>query len=238
MSIAIIPARGGSKRIPRKNIRLFAGKPMIAHAIVAAKASGLFEHIVVSTDDDEIAATARGWGAETPFVRPADLANDHTATVPVIAHGIQACMALGWTFEHVCCIYPGVPFIQIEDLKGALALLMELGADYCFPVTEFPSAIQRALKRQADGLMQPFYPQFEMTRTQDLEPAYHDAGQFYWGKAGAWLENTKIHSGGIGYVIPNWRVVDIDTPEDWLRAEAMYKAIQNEMQRAPQPHIR
>lgn len=238
MSIAIIPARGGSKRIPRKNIRLFAGKPMIAHAIVAAKASGLFEHIVVSTDDDEIAATARGWGAETPFVRPTDLANDHTATVPVIAHGIQACMALGWTFEHVCCIYPGVPFIQIEDLKGALALLMELGADYCFPVTEFPSAIQRALKRQADGLMQPFYPQFEMTRTQDLEPAYHDAGQFYWGKAGAWLENTKIHSGGIGYVIPNWRVVDIDTPEDWLRAEAMYKAIQNEMQRAPQPHIR
>ncbi len=238
MNIAIIPARGGSKRIPRKNIRLFAGKPMIAHAIVAAKASGLFEHIVVSTDDDEIAAIARGWGAETPFVRPADLANDHTATVPVIAHGIQACMALGWTFEHVCCIYPGVPFIQIEDLKGALALLLERGADYCLPVTEFPSAIQRALKRQADGTMQPFYPQFEMTRTQDLEPAYHDAGQFYWGKAGAWLENTKIHSGGIGYVIPNWRVVDIDTPEDWLRAEAMYKAIQNEMQRAPQPHIR
>jgi len=226
MSIAIIPARGGSKRIPRKNIKLFAGKPMIAHAISAASASGLFEHIVVSTDDEEIAAIARESGAETPFVRPSDLANDHTTTVPVIAHGIQACRAMGWEFEHVCCIYPGVPFIRIEDLKGALALLLEGGADYCFPVTEFPSAIQRALKRQPDGKMQPFYPQFETTRTQDLEPAYHDAGQFYWGKSWAWLQNPRIHSGGIGYVIPNWRVVDIDTPEDWLRAEAMYKAFQ------------
>ncbi len=226
MNIAIIPARGGSKRIPRKNIKPFAGKPMLAHAISAASSSGLFRHIVVSTDDEEIAAIAQEWGAETPFVRPAELANDHTATVPVIAHAIEACHALGWEFEHVCCIYPGVPFIQIEDLKGSLSLLMQGGSDYCFPVTEFPSAIQRALKRLADGKMQPFYPQFETTRTQDLEPAYHDAGQFYWGKPETWLRNPRIHSGGIGYVIPNWRVVDIDTPEDWLRAEVMYKAFQ------------
>jgi len=226
MKIAVIPARGGSKRIPRKNIKLFDGKPMIAHAISAARASGLFGHIVVSTDDEEIAAIAQEWGAETPFVRPADLANDYTATVPVIAHGIQACRTLGWTFEHVCCIYPGVPLIQVEDLQGALALLLEGEANYCFPVTEFPSAIQRALKRLADGKMQPFYPQYENTRTQDLEPAYHDAGQFYWGKTEAWLQNPRIHTGGIGYIIPNWRVVDIDTPEDWLRAEAMYKAFQ------------
>lgn len=225
MNIAIIPARGGSKRIPRKNIKLFDRKPMIAYAISAARASGLFEHMVVSTDDKEVARVAREWGAETPFVRPADLADDHAATVPVIAHGIQACRALGWLFERVCCIYPGVPFIQIDDLKRTLALLLEGTVDYCFPVTQFPFAIQRALRRLADGTIQPFYPQFEMTRTQDLEPAYHDAAQFYWGKAEAWLKNTSIYSSGIGYVIPNWRVVDIDTPEDWLRAEKLFKSI-------------
>ena len=224
MNIAIIPARGGSKRIPRKNIKLFDGKPMIAYAITAAIASGLFEHIVVSTNDAEIATIAREWGAETPFVRPDSLANDYAATVPVIVHGIQASRTLGWSFENVCCIYPGVPFIQTEDLKGALALLLESGADYCFPVTEFPSAIQRALRRIDGGKMQPFYPEYETMRTQDLERAYHDAGQFYWGKEKAWLQNPKIHSAGIGYVIPNSRVVDIDTPEDWLRAEVMYKA--------------
>ena len=224
MNIAIIPARGGSKRIPRKNIKLFDGKPMIAYAITAAIASGLFEHIVVSTNDAEIAKIAREWGAETPFVRPDSLANDYAATVPVIVHGIQASRTLGWSFENVWCIYPGVPFIQTEDLKGALALLLESGADYCFPVTEFPSAIQRALRRIDGGKMQPFYPEYETMRTQDLERAYHDAGQFYWGKEKAWLQNPKIHSAGIGYVIPNWRVVDIDTPEDWLRAEVMYKA--------------
>ena len=225
MNIAIIPARGGSKRIPRKNIKLFDGKPMIAHTVTAVRASGLFEHIVISTDDEEIATIARELGVETPFVRPADLANDYTATVPVIAHGIQACRALGWEFEYVCCVYPGVPFIQIDDLNGSLVLLMEGGADYCFPVTKFPSAIQRALRRLDDGKMQPFYPDFETTRTQDLEPAYHDAGQFYWGKAEAWLRNSRIYSDGIGYVIPNWRVVDIDTPEDWLRAEMLFKSI-------------
>lgn len=226
MNIAIIPARGGSKRIPRKNIKLFDGKPMIAHAIAAATASGIFEHVVVSTDDEEIAAIAREWGAETPFVRPLDLANDHAATVPVIGHGVQSCFSLGWNFEYVCCIYPGVPFIRIADLERALGLLMEGGADYCFSVTEFPAAVQRALRRFGDGKMQPFYPQFETARTQDLEPVYHDAGQFYWGKATAWLQNIKIHSGGIGYVIPNWRVVDIDTAEDWLRAEILFKMLE------------
>lgn len=225
MNIAIIPARGGSKRIPRKNIKLFGGKPMIAHAIAAARESALFGHIVVSTDDEEIASIAREWGAETPFARPAALADDYTATVPVIAHGIQACRLLGWSIEHVCCIYPGVPFIRIDDLRAALALLMAREAGYCFPVTRFPVAIQRALKRLDDGKMQPFYPQFETARTQDLEPAYHDAGQFYWGKAEAWLQNTRIHSSGVGHVIPNWLVVDIDTPEDWHRAELLFKSM-------------
>ena len=226
MNIAIIPARGGSKRIPRKNINIFAGKPMIAHAIAIAKSSGLFDHIVVSTDDAEIATIAREWGAETPFVRPDELANDYTATVPVIAHGVQVCRELGWAPDDICCIYPGVPFLQVGDLKGALTLLLKSDCDYSFPITEFPSAIQRALRRLDSDQMQPFYPQYELTRTQDLEPAFHDAGQFYWGKADAWLLNNKVHSSGVGYIIPNWRVVDIDTPEDWERAELIYKSLQ------------
>jgi pseudaminic acid cytidylyltransferase len=219
MNIAIIPARGGSKRIPRKNIKEFCGKPMIAYAIMAAKESGLFDHIVVSTDDEEIAQIAKEWGAETPFVRPDELANDYTATVPVIAHAIEACQKIGWVFDDVCCIYPNVPFIQTSDLRGALECMRNGDADYCFPVTEYPSAVQRALKRLSDGKIQPFYPEFEKIRTQDLEPAYYDAGQFYWGKSQAWLTNPKVHSDGLGYTIPNWRVVDIDTPEDWERAE-------------------
>jgi CMP-N-acetylneuraminic acid synthetase len=176
---------------------------------------------LVSTDDEEIATVAKTFGAETPFVRPEELANDYTATVPVVAHAIQACEELGWHFSNVCCIYPGVPLIDVDDLQGSLKRLETGGVDYCFPVTEFPSAIQRALKQGNDGVMQAFYPEFELTRTQDLEPAFYDAGQFYWGKKEAWLNNPKIHSSGAGYVIPSWRVVDIDTPADWDRAERL-----------------
>ncbi len=226
MKIAVIPARGGSKRIPRKNIRKFADQPMIAHAINAARQSGLFEHVVVSTDDEEVSRIAREWGAETPFVRPEELADDYTPTVPVVAHAITACRVLGWDVDYACCIYPGVPFIHADDLKRALELLQSSQADYSFPITEFPSAIQRALRRLPDGKMQPFYPEFELTRTQDLEPAYHDAGQFYWGKAEAWLTNEKIHRSGVGLPIPSWRVVDIDTPDDWTRAEIFYKLLE------------
>ena len=221
MNIAIIPARGGSKRIPRKNIKAFCGQPMIAYAIKAAQNSDLFEHVLVSTDDAEIQNIANSLGAETPFVRPAELANDFTATVPVVAHAIQACETLGWQFSNVCCIYPGVPFIEVEDLKASLAQLSESGVDYCFPVTEFPAAIQRALKHNSNGLMAPFYPEYELTRTQDLETAFYDAGQFYWGTKQAWLTNNRIHRSGIGFEIPNWRVVDIDTPADWERAERL-----------------
>jgi pseudaminic acid cytidylyltransferase len=197
---------------------------MIAHAIGAAMQSGLFEHVIVSTDDEEIAHIVREWGAEIPFMRPAELADDHTPTVPVIAHAINACQALGWNIEYVCCIYPCVPFIQAADLKCALELLRASHAAYSFPVTEFPSAIQRALRRLSDGRMQSFYPEFELTRTQDLELAYHDVGQFYWGKPDAWLTNNKIHRSGVGLPIPNWRVVDVDTPDDWARAEILYAA--------------
>jgi pseudaminic acid cytidylyltransferase len=226
--IAVIPARGGSKRIPRKNIRPFAGRPMIAYAIDAAQRSGLFAHVLVSTDDAEIAGIARDLGAELPFARPPELADDHTPTVPVIAHAIRECIALGWPVAQACCIYPGVPLIRAADVASALQLLDEHGgAGYTFPVTPFPSAIQRALRRGPDGRVAPFHPEYVDTRTQDLEPAYHDAGQFYWGSAEAWLAGLSIHAHGRAIVLPEWRVVDIDTPADWERAEALFHALRS-----------
>jgi pseudaminic acid cytidylyltransferase len=225
MNIAIIPARGGSKRIPRKNIKEFRGRPMIAYAISAATESGLFDYVVVSTDDAEIAAIANQYGAVTPFERPADLADDYTSTVSVVAHAVEACSNLKWHFDRVCCIYPCVPLIQIDDLKGALSLIKDSTADYCFPVTEFPSAIQRALKFDKSRKLKPFSPEFELIRTQDLESAYFDAGQFYWGGKNSWRKVSNIHSNAIGYSIPNWRVVDIDNYEDWHRAERLYSLV-------------
>lgn len=218
--LAVIPARGGSKRIPRKNVRLFAGKPMIAYAIEAARTSGVFSRIVVTTDDDEIAQVARDHGAEVPFMRPPELANDHAGTVPVIAHALNA---LVWPDGHpVCCIYPGVPLLAPADLVQALALLEAGDCSHVFPVLAFESPVQRALRRDALGHVQPMQPAFTLTRTQDLEPAYHDAGQFYWGWPSAWRAGTSPHAGGRSIVLPAWRAVDIDTPDDWARAEALY----------------
>lgn len=225
MRIAVIPARGGSKRIPRKNIAPFAGKPMISYAIRAAQNSGLFDHIVVSTDDVEIADVSRNYGAEAPFVRPAVLADDFTATVPVVAHAVHACRELGWEFDQVCCIYPAVPFLRETDLVSTLEMLGEGNTEYVFPIATYPSPIQRALRKLADGKVEPFNPQFTSVRTQDLEIAFHDAGQFYWGLAQSWLDGRNIHEHGSGFVIPDWRVVDIDTLDDWLRAELMYASI-------------
>jgi len=227
MNIAIIPARGGSKRIPRKNIKEFAGKPMIAYAITAALESDQFEHVIVSTEDDEIAAISREWGAETPFMRPTELSDDYAPTVPVMAHAISRSLDIGWQFGFACCVYPCVPLIDVGDLQEAFTLLRESGVDYCFPVTEFPSAIQRALRREENGLMRSYYPEFDLARTQDLDRAFYDTGQFYWGTVAAWLTNHRIHQNGVGLTIPSWRVVDIDTPDDWTRAEWIFKALQN-----------
>ena len=221
MNLCVIPARGGSKRIPRKNIRVFAGKPMIAYAIEAARKSGLFSRIVVSTDDEEVAKISRKIGAEVPFLRPAELSDDHTPTVPVIAHAIDALEANGVNFSYVCCIYPCVPFIEEKDLKKALSLLEKGNFEYSFPVAEYSSPIQRALKLGLGNQVSPFYPEFELSRTQDLERAYHDAGQFYWGSKKAWLNNRLIHSSSVGLKIPRFRTVDIDTPDDWEKAEAL-----------------
>lgn len=227
MNIAVIPARGGSKRIPRKNIKKFFDLPMISYAISAAHESSLFERIIVSTDDEEIAELAVRLGAEVPFMRPANLADDYVPTVPVIAHAIEACQTFISELKNVCCIYPCVPFIQIEDLSGALHLLNERDVNYSFPITEFPSAVQRALRCLTNNRLQPFYSEFQKTRTQDLEAAYYDAGQFYWGKVESWLRHSDIHESSAGYLIPSWRVVDIDTVEDWRRAEVLFKTIFN-----------
>lgn len=225
--LAVIPARGGSKRIPRKNIKDFAGKPMIGYAIEAARATGLFEHVVVSTDDAEIAAIARALGAEVPFTRPTGLADDFTPTVPVVAHAVRACRELGWAVDEVCCIYPAVPLIRPADIADARALLARSPwARSAFPVAPFPSAIQRALRRGGDGLTRPFHPEHVNTRTQDLEPAYFDAGQFYWAGADAWLDGVSLHAQAVTVVLPEWRVVDIDTPQDWECAQALYRVLQ------------
>lgn len=225
MRIAVIPARGGSKRIPRKNIKPFHEKPMISYAIGAALASKVFDRVIVSTDDAEIAGVAQAFGAELPFVRPPELADDHTPTVPVIAHAIRTCEEFGWNIEDVCCIYPGVPFISTDDLRIAHSQLQTTNANYVFPVTSFPSPIQRALRRLPDGAVCPFQPEHVATRTQDLEPGYFDVGQFYWGRKQAWLDGLNIHLNGTTILIPEWRVVDIDTLADWERAELLYATL-------------
>lgn len=199
---------------------------MIAYAIEAAQKSGLFKRIIVSTDDKEVAKVSRVLGAEAPFQRPADLADDHTPTVPVIAHAIRELEMSGESYSYVCCIYPCVPFLDCEDLKNALSLLRLGSADYCFPVGEYPSPIQRALKKGRGGQLVPFFPEFELTRTQDLERAFYDAGQFYWGSKVAWLEQKNVHSSALGLLIPHLRAVDIDTLQDWERAEVLLRTTQ------------
>ncbi len=208
--IGIIPARANSKRIKRKNIRYFCGKPIINYSIERAIDSKLFEHIIVSTDNTEIASISISAGAEVPFIRPKHLAEDNTPTVPVVSHAINECDKLGWNSDYFCCIYPCAPFIQNSDLHNALNSLKESNSKYSFGITEYESPIQRALKIDDSGKLLPFFPEYQLTRTQDLEKSYYDAGQFIWGTREAWLGNLKVHSNGIGIVIPRWRSVDID----------------------------
>lgn len=226
-AIAVIPARGGSKRIPRKNIKDFFGKPMIAWSIEAARVSGLFDHVIVSTDDAEIAAVAKQWGAEVPFVRPAELANDYVGTTEVIAHATQWVLDQGWPVRAVCCIYATAPFIQVEDLRRGFGALESGEWAYAFAATDYSSSIFRSFKRLPSGGLEMLFPEYYLARSQDLPPALHDAGQFYWGRPSAWIEGKRVFDrGSVPIVIPRWRVQDIDTEEDWLRAELMFRAIE------------
>lgn len=223
MRLAVIPARGGSKRIPRKNIKLFCGKPMIAWSIEAALQSGCFDRIIVSTDDSEIAEVARQYGAETPFVRPSDLADDHMGTVPVVAHAIAWQIQQNPTPSEVCCIYATAPFLKAEDLRNGLELMQKSGVAFACAVTTYAFPIQRAIRITADNRLVMFHPEHANTRSQDLETAWHDAGQFYWGQVNAWLTGRTIfNSDTAPIVLPRHRVQDIDTPEDWRRAELLF----------------
>lgn len=227
MRLAIIPARGGSKRIPRKNIKAFCGKPMIAWSIEVALASGCFDQVIVSTDDEEIAVVAQEYGAVAPFLRPAELSDDHTGTLPVVRHAIEWYKARGTLLDQVCCLYATAPFVRGEDIQRGLGVLEQTGADYAFSVTSYAFPIQRAIRITEAERVEMFHPEHFNTRSQDLEEAYHDAGQFYWGLASAWSEGKVIFSQASAPVIlPRHRVQDIDTPEDWLRAEWMFKAMQ------------
>jgi pseudaminic acid cytidylyltransferase len=232
MKLAIIPARGGSKRIPRKNIKPFCGKPMIAWSIEAALQSGCFDRVIVSTDDAEIAEVARQYGASVPFMRPAKLSDDYTGTVPVIRHTVEWFIANGESPTHACCIYATAPFVSGLDICRGLQVLVESSCDYAFSVTSYAFPIQRALHITPQGRIEMFHPEHLDTRSQDLVEGYHDAGQFYWGRASAWLQGKPIFGpGSIPVVLPRHRVQDIDTEEDWVRAEWLFKAMQAQLGR-------
>jgi pseudaminic acid cytidylyltransferase len=225
MRLAVLPARGGSKRIPRKNVRPFCGRPMLAWPIAAAQESALFDKIIVSTDDPEIAETGRAAGAEAPFIRPLELADDHAGTIPVIAHAVQWAREQGWPVDAVCCIYPTAPLIASGDLAEGLRRLAE-SRDFVFTATDYAAPIFRAFREIESGGVEMFFPEHFTSRSQDLPRALHDAAQFYWGRPDAWLTATTLfgpHSGPL--IIPRWRVQDIDTPEDWHRAEALFRAL-------------
>jgi N-acylneuraminate cytidylyltransferase len=228
IKVAVIPARGGSKRIPRKNIKQFFGKPMIAWSIEAAKKSEIFDRIIVSTDDNEIASIAKEWGAEVPFLRPGELSEDHTATIPVIAHAVDWLLNQGEELEAVCCIYATAPFVDENDIVQGYTELTSGNWAYTFSATDFSAPIFRSFKMTEAGGVEMFYPEHFDTRSQDLPEAFHDAGQFYWGRTESWLQDKIFFSNeSKPILIPRWRVQDIDTPSDWQRAEKIALQILN-----------
>lgn len=228
MKLAVIPARGGSKRIPRKNIRPFCGRPIIGYSIQAAIDSASFDRIIVSTDDAEIADIACREGAEVPFLRPPGLADDFTGTNAVTRHAVEWFIENGESVEHVCCIYATAPFLQPETLRRGLWQLVQDDAAFAITVTTFPFPIQRAVRINQAGRLEMLWPEHLATRSQDLEDAYHDAGQMYWGKAEAFCSDKALFAPHtIPVPVPRERVQDIDTLEDWSRAELMYRALQN-----------
>lgn len=227
MNICVIPARGGSERIPHKNIKEFGGKPIIAYSIEAAYESNCFDRVIVSTDDNEIANIAKLHGAEVPFFRPDELSGNHVGTLPVIRHAVE------WVYaqnsdqvDYACCLYATAPFVQAHAIASAFEELQLLKTEYCLAVTSFTFPIQRAIKVTSQNKLKMFYPDYINSRSQDLEEGYHDAGQFCWGKGDAFKKMKPIFSElTCPYILPRHLVQDIDTPEDWKRAELIFKAL-------------
>ncbi|MEA9598558.1 pseudaminic acid cytidylyltransferase [Polynucleobacter sp. AP-Sanab-80-C2] len=227
MKIAIIPARSGSKRIPQKNIRDFSGKPIIAWSIAAALNSKCFDRIIVTTDSPMIAEIARSYGAETPFLRPANLSDDHTPTIPVIQHAIKEASYKYGEFSLACCIYPTAPLISSEDIaEGLNALLNSDSAEFSFGAARFSYPVQRGFTFDGNNGVRLIYPEHRNTRSQDLPPVFHDAGQFCWGFSSAFLAGKDIFTAtSIPIILPTLKVKDIDTIEDWEAAEFAFNLI-------------
>lgn len=225
-ALAIIPARGGSKRIPRKNIRLFRGRPMLAWSIEAALASGAFDTVMVSTDDTEIAKTASAWGAEVPFMRSSAAADDHATTSEVLIEVLERYAGIGKHFDLACCLYPTAPFVQSSDLVAGRTRLLASKFDTIIPVAAFSYPIWRSLRREESGRIILNFPENLNARSQDLPPAYHDAGQWYWFRAQAFLRDRVLMGLNTGSVLLSaTRVQDIDTEEDWALAELKHERI-------------
>lgn len=226
-ALAIITARGGSKRIPRKNVKPFLGKPILLYSIEAALQSGVFEEVMVSTDDEEIAQIAKAAGAKVPFFRSSETANDYATTADVISEVLRCYGEMGKEFEQLCCIYPTAPFLTPEILKSAMESLENSGADTVMPVVRFSFPPQRCLVEQ-NGMLVPKWPEFMSARSQDLEPYYHDCGQFYCLHTESFLKQKKVvMEKTLPYFQEEMRVQDIDTLEDWKIAEVKYKTLFN-----------
>lgn len=222
--IAIIPARGGSKRIPRKNIKNFLNKPIISYSIEAALQSGLFDEVMVSTDDEEIAEIAKSFGASVPFLRSEKNSNDFATTFDVINEVISRYKELGSTFEEACCIYPTAPFTTAERLKQFHDFLEQSKFDCVFPVLKYGYPIQRGLRLNNDGQMRMIYPEHLVTRSQDLDASYHDAGQFYWFTVDRLMKFGQLWTDNTGSLeIREMEAHDIDSIEDWEIAEFKYQ---------------
>lgn len=223
MNVAIIPARGGSKRISRKNIRDFCGRPMISYAIRAALESGVFHRVLVSTDDQEIYDVSKSLGAQVLPLRPKELADDYTPLVPVIQHAISCLEGSDPCYDNICCVYPCVPLLAAEDLSNSLELMIDLRSESCIPVCEFISAPQRAFRINDEAKISWVNPKHRLTRTQDLEKLFYDAGAFVWASRDKWMQGDLAD--GVAYIMPSDRVIDIDTSEDWDRAEVLCRML-------------
>lgn len=227
--VAIIPARGGSKRIPNKNIKVFAGQPIISYSINAAKDSKLFDRIILSTDSKEIAEIGKSYGAEVPFMRPSELADDYTGTVDVLIHALNWLNVHDKFYNYFCCIYATAPFVNKVYINKAFDILRENKAVSAFPVTSFPYPIFRALKIDTNNRVKMFWPEHLHSRSNDLSEAYHDAGQFYWCDTEKFLkEEIVFSSDSVPVILPRYLVQDIDTPEDWETAEKLFLTLKNQ----------
>lgn len=224
--IAIIPARGGSKRIPRKNIKEFLGKPIIAYAIEAAIRSNLFDEVMVSSDDDEIIGIALNYGAKVPFKRSALTSNDYATTIDVISEVISCYSKLGKTFEYGCCIYPCTPLLANDKLTQSFNILYNSTLDCVFPIVRYSFPIQRAVRINENGLIEMFQPVHLTTRSQDLEASFHDAGQFYSFRVDNLIREQKLVTEHTGHIeLTELEVQDIDNLIDWKLAELKYSLI-------------